>query len=408
MNNNEINFFQLIENNNDTYQELRIKNKKLRDIIIKITDQLKSLSIKCQNLEKQLTSEKQMLLEKLEQITGNYKLYAEGYQEKALLKKDMGTLINNYKQNNRVMNSFKDSFVFLLRKNMNMFTDFKKIDMSSLNNNKNIEVINYIKNNLFNNIVRFRKNIDIINFPEFYKEYLSFIDVEGKEENENNNTFFNKKIYNNNIIKNNIINSNNISYKDRRRKSSRKKEHIKYSFTKIDINTNKNNINENISDMKLKARMNSSRENINLKEAIRIPKLKKNQKKSAAHMFINKEKEKEKSEINIHKNKLFFSEKKNNNYNQIQSNLFGLKNNKLLLSKHIIIESKNKNKNNSNDNRKNNNENTAIIINKRYNNFNNKINLHLKFRESPYKLNNTKYKGNHNLFKVVFNSDEFS
>ena len=245
MNNNEINFFQLIENNNDTYQELRIKNKKLRDIIIKITDQLKSLSIKCQNLEKQLTSEKQMLLEKLEQITGNYKLYAEGYQEKALLKKDMGTLINNYKQNNRVMNSFKDSFVFLLRKNMNMFTDFKKIDMSSLNNNKNIEVINYIKNNLFNNIVRFRKNIDIINFPEFYKEYLSFIDVEGKEENENNNTFFNKKIYKNNIIKNNIINNNNISYKDRIRKSSGKKEHIKYSFTKIDINTNKNNINEN-------------------------------------------------------------------------------------------------------------------------------------------------------------------
>ena len=245
MNNNEINFFQLIENNNDTYQELRIKNKKLRDIIIKITDQLKTLSIKCQNLEKQLTSEKQMLLDKLEQITGNYKLYAEGYQEKALLKKDMGTLINNYKQNNRVMNSFKDSFVFLLRKNMNMFTDFKKIDMSSLNNNKNIEVINYIKNNLFNNIVRFRKNIDIINFPEFYKEYLSFIDVEGKEENENNNTFFNKKIYNNNIIKNNIINNNNISYKDRGRKSSGKKDNIKYSFTKIDVNTNKNNINEN-------------------------------------------------------------------------------------------------------------------------------------------------------------------
>ena len=94
--NNEINFFQLIENNSDTYQDLRIKNKKLRDIIVKITDQLKTLSIKNQNLEKQLTSEKQMLLDKLEQITGNYKLYAEGYQEKTLLKKDMGTLINNY------------------------------------------------------------------------------------------------------------------------------------------------------------------------------------------------------------------------------------------------------------------------------------------------------------------------
>ena len=246
--NNEIDFFQLIENNNDTYQDLRIKNKKLREIIIQITDQLKTLSIKCQNLEKQLTSEKQMLLDKLEQITGNYKLYAEGYQEKTLLKKDMGTLINNYKQNNRVMNSFKDSFVFLLRKNMNMYTDFKKIDIGSLNNNRNIELVNNIKNNLFNNIARFRKNIDIINFPDFYKEYLSFIDVEGKEENENNNLFNNKRIYKNNIkksnsMKNNIIN-NNINYKDKR-KSLKKSENIKYSFTKIDVNTNQSNINDN-------------------------------------------------------------------------------------------------------------------------------------------------------------------
>jgi hypothetical protein len=246
--NNEINFFQLIENNSDTYQDLRIKNKKLRDIIVKITDQLKTLSIKNQNLEKQLTSEKQMLLDKLEQITGNYKLYAEGYQEKTLLKKDMGTLINNYKQNNRVMNSFKDSFLFLLRKNMNMYTDFKKIDIGSLNNNRNIELVNNIKNNLFNNIARFRKNIDIINFPDFYKEYLSFIDVEGKEENENNNLFNNKRIYKNNIkksnsMKNNIIN-NNINYKDKR-KSLKKSENIKYSFTKIDVNTNQSNINDN-------------------------------------------------------------------------------------------------------------------------------------------------------------------
>ena len=80
------------------------------------------------------------------------------------------------------MNSFKDSFLFLLRKNMNLYTDFKKIDIGSLNNNRNIELVNNIKNNLFNNIARFRKNIDIINFPDFYKEYLSFIDVEGREE----------------------------------------------------------------------------------------------------------------------------------------------------------------------------------------------------------------------------------
>ena len=245
MNNNENNLLQLIENNNDTYQDLRLKNKKLRDIIIKITEQLKTINLKYQNLEKQFTSEKQTLLDKLEQITGNYKLYAEGYQEKALLKKDMGTLINNYKQNNRVMNSFKDSFVFLLKKNMNMFNDFNKLERMQSNNNKFIELLNNMKNNLYNNILRFKKNIDMINFPEFYKEYLSFIDLEQKEENENNN-FYGKRIYRNtmkqiNNKKNNSINnldrnnsSKNFRYKNRR-KSSGKNEN-KYSFTRIDIN----------------------------------------------------------------------------------------------------------------------------------------------------------------------------
>ena len=255
MNNNENNLLQLIENNNDTYQDLRLKNKKLRDIIIKITEQLKTINLKYQNLEKQFTSEKQTLLDKLEQITGNYKLYAEGYQEKALLKKDMGTLINNYKQNNRVMNSFKDSFIFLLKKNMNMFSDFNKLERMQSNNNKFIELLNNMKNNLYNNILRFKKNIDMINFPEFYKEYLSFIDLEQKEENENNN-FYGKRIYRNtmkqiNNKKNNSINnldrnnsSKNFRYKNRR-KSSGKNEN-KYSFTRIDINK----INDNDSKYK--------------------------------------------------------------------------------------------------------------------------------------------------------------
>jgi len=230
MSNYDINFLQLIENNNDSYQDLRIKNKKLRDIIIKITEQLKILNTKYQELEKQFASEKKILLDKLEQITGNYKLYAEGYQEKIILKKDMGTLINNYKQNNKVMNSFRDSFLFLLKKNISLFNDFKKFENNS-SNNKNIEFITKIRNNLFNNIVRFRKSIDMINFPEFYKEYLTFIENEEKEENEIN------KIYNRKINKNDIKKGNNNKY----RKKSFTNNENKYSFTKINIDTNREN-----------------------------------------------------------------------------------------------------------------------------------------------------------------------
>ena len=230
MSNYDINFLQLIENNNDSYQDLRIKNKKLRDIIIKITEQLKILNTKYQELEKQFASEKKILLDKLEQITGNYKLYAEGYQEKIILKKDMGTLINNYKQNNKVMNSFRDSFLFLLKKNISLFNDFKKFENNSYNN-KNIEFITKVRNNLFNNIVRFRKSIDMINFPEFYKEYLAFIENEEKEENEIN------KIYNRKINKNDIKKGNNNKY----RKKSFTNNENKYSFTKINIDTNREN-----------------------------------------------------------------------------------------------------------------------------------------------------------------------
>ena len=252
MYNNENDFFQLIENNNDTNQELRMKNKKLRDIIIQVTGQLKALNIKYQNLEKQFTSEKQMLLDKLEQITGNYKLYAEGYQEKALLKKDMGTLINNYNQNNKVLNSFKDSFLFLLKKNMNLYTDFKKFGNFQTDNNKIFDFLNHIKNNLFNNIIRFRKNIDMINFPEFYKEYLNFVESEEKAENDNNK-LFGKKTYNNTIQKKNnkVYNTINNSGKNPRnnnsnhyRKKSFGKNRNKYSFTRININTNQNNEEE--------------------------------------------------------------------------------------------------------------------------------------------------------------------
>ena len=252
MHNNENDFFQLIENSNDTNQELRMKNKKLRDIIIQVTGQLKALNIKYQNLEKQFTSEKQMLLDKLEQITGNYKLYAEGYQEKALLKKDMGTLLNNYNQNNKVLNSFKDSFLFLLKKNMNLYTDFKKFGTFQTDNNKIFDFLNHIKNNLFNNIIRFRKNIDMINFPEFYKEYLNFVESEEKAENDNNK-LFGKKTYNNTIQKKNnkVYNTINNSGKNLRnnnsnnyRKKSFGKNRNKYSFTRININTNQNNEEE--------------------------------------------------------------------------------------------------------------------------------------------------------------------
>ena len=126
-------------------------------------------------MELEFTKEKQLLLDKLDKITNNYKLYAEGYKEKALFKKDIRTLINNYKKNNKVLNSFKDSFSFLLKNNIIMYNECKNlnIDINNSNNNQYEEFIIDIKNRLFNHIIKYKKSIDMINFPNFYKEYLS-------------------------------------------------------------------------------------------------------------------------------------------------------------------------------------------------------------------------------------------
>ena len=239
MNEKENSLLFLIEKNGDTYEELQIKNRKLRDIIIKINEELKSVNLKYNSMVKEFTTEKQMLLEKLDQITKNYKLYAEGYQEKSLLKKDIGTLINNYKQNNKVMKSFKDAFSFILKKNIMIYNDCKQYyskKSKNLNNNQNIEFIEQIQSQLFNSLIKFKKNIDMINFPDFYKEYLTFIETEEESRrlrDTNKNNEFMSIDKNSSRNKTNQTNYTNDNINFGKRKNN-------YSFTKIDLSSKKN------------------------------------------------------------------------------------------------------------------------------------------------------------------------
>ena len=224
----------LIESNTDTYEDLKIKNKKLREIIIKITEEIKILSKKNKTMEKEFKAEKQLLLDKLDKITNNYKIYAEGYNENTILKKDIGTLMNNYKQNNKVLNTFKDSFCFLLKNNMYIYNECKKLNLDVDNINSQYEqFILDMKNKLFNNIIKFKKSIDMINFPDFYKEYLAFVEYEEQENSKKNQKYKNKSIKNNNLLSN-----GNNKYINKR--NSFREFDNKYSFTKIDLNGNEN------------------------------------------------------------------------------------------------------------------------------------------------------------------------
>ena len=211
------------------------------------------------------------------------------------------------------------------------------------------------------------------------------------------------------------------------------------SYHNKNPNNINNNMNQNYIDIKSTLRTHSSKENINLKENNKIYKLRKSQKKSTGHLWINnikiskeREKDKERSNTNIHRNKLYLTEKKNND-NNVHSNIFNnnknnnlIYNNKLMIEKHIIIESKNKNKNfpsdiknnnslssnriNYNSNNDNINNLVAILDRNKYN-FNSRINLQLKPKENNRIngniLTNSKFRGKNTILKEVFNNDDF-
>ena len=204
---NEYIFTQLLDKENDTYEDLKHKNKKLRELIIKVSKQLDILYTKYENIKINAENEKKNLLEKLEKISSNYKLYAESYKENIKLKKEKDLLAENYSQINLIYNSCKNTLISLIKKNMNYYT---KLKMFYENKNSQFKAINFddfifsLKEEFLNNLIQYKNQLDIINFPSFYYEFNLFINEECNYCN-----FKNK----NQIIQTNKIQSNNSTYR---------------------------------------------------------------------------------------------------------------------------------------------------------------------------------------------------
>ena len=169
---------QLIDKENDTYEELKQKNKKLREIIIKVSKQLEILSTKYETIKTVAENEKKNLLEKLDKISSNYILYAESYKENVQLKKEKDILAENSSQINIFFNSCKNSFVNLIKKNMQYYTRLKFFYENKNNQYKYInfnEFIFSLKEEILNNLMQYKNQLDIINYPTFFYEYNTFI-----------------------------------------------------------------------------------------------------------------------------------------------------------------------------------------------------------------------------------------
>jgi hypothetical protein len=178
---NEYILTQLLDKENDTYEDLKHKNKKLRELIIKVSKQLDILYTKYENIKINAENEKKILLEKLEKISSNYKLYAESYKENIKLKKEKDLLAENCSQINLVYNSCKNTLVSLIKKNMNYYT---KLKMFYENKNAQFKTINFddfifsLKEEFLNNLIQYKNQLDIINFPSFYYEFNLFLNEE--------------------------------------------------------------------------------------------------------------------------------------------------------------------------------------------------------------------------------------
>ena len=221
----------LIDKEDDTYEQLKQKNKKLREIIIKISKQLEILSNKYENIKNTADRDKKNLLEKLDKISSNYKLYAESHKENVQLKKEKEILTNNCTQINTILNSCKNSLVNLLKKNMQYYARLK---LFYENKNTQYKYINFdefifsLKEEILNNLMQYKNQLDIINYPNFYYEYNSFIYEEinyygiKKQNNHSNYTITKQKA----LIRNDIMEQTkeNNSFDEYRKYRKREKD----------------------------------------------------------------------------------------------------------------------------------------------------------------------------------------
>ena len=219
---NEYIITQLLDKENDTYEDLKHKNKKLRELIIKVSKQLDLLYTKYESIKINAENEKKILLEKLEKISNNYKLYAESYKENIKLKKEKDLLAENCSQINLIYNSCKNTLISLIKKNMNYYT---KLKIFYENKNSQFKAINFddfifsLKEEFLNNLIQYKNHLDIINYPSFYYEFNLFLNEECNYCNFKKNSQMNTNKYQTVKNSNNSTNRQNISIRNERKEN---------------------------------------------------------------------------------------------------------------------------------------------------------------------------------------------
>ena len=260
----------LMEQDTDTYEDLKMKNSKLRKIIVQASSKIADMNKKYMSMENEYKLEKATILSELDKITNNYKLYAESYKQLPKIQNEYTALMNKYKQNNKVIENYLDNIKQLLNDFIqlhNSIHNYIENTQSKYYNNRTNDTFGFIeftKKNILRCIFKYKNEIDSVNFGKFYGVYHSFIqsynedkentiqDTNGSNVNKHKKTFqVRKKEYINTNNDNNDSkdccegNSSNNSYIEQHEDALRRN----HSKGKCKGNENKYKFNKNVIDM---------------------------------------------------------------------------------------------------------------------------------------------------------------
>ena len=196
----------------DNFEDLIKKNKQLKELVIKANEKINNLIKTQKKIENNYILEKESILEQLEKIHKNYKLYANSHKYYITLETQLNELIENYNilndnflKVNKELESLQKSYILI----------FQKINSFIENNEQNesnycFEFITKIKQELFEISNNFKYGMKKNSIPHSQK--INKIENNKKFLSARNQSPINLNLYQKKIISNN--NNFDINHND--------------------------------------------------------------------------------------------------------------------------------------------------------------------------------------------------
>lgn len=160
----------LVFNINDDYKTVISKNNKLRALVVQASTKLNDLNKKYKNLEEEHKSEKEGILNELDKISTNYKMYAESHKNYTSFEEQFKNLQKDYHHNYKVLTSYQENLSIFLKDYMDLFRLIGNYLNEKYNRDNPLTFLADIKDYIIENLEKYKETIDVLNFKDIYDE----------------------------------------------------------------------------------------------------------------------------------------------------------------------------------------------------------------------------------------------